>query len=342
MLVIILDAKCATQSAKEGIELCLRTVIPSLLPFFVLSAILNSCLLGKTIPFLRPLGQLCHIPKGGESLLLLGYITGYPIGAQLISQASKDKSLSKNTARRMLGFCNNAGPAFIFGILSPIFSGKLVPWVLWGIHIASSIIVGCLLPFENDSDCIIKKPPVISPVKALYNALRSIAAVCGWVVLFRILLGYFSRWFLWRLPLSAQVIFSGVLELANGCIELDRLASTGLKFIIASGILAFGGLCVGMQTRSVTQGLGSGYYFPGKILQAIFSILLSAVVQQFIFDPSDTFSLGKAAMILLSAGAILMIFILRRKKVVAFGRRMLYNSRNHSAKGATLCCFAKK
>ena len=94
MLVIILDAKCATESAREGIDLCLRTVIPSVFPFFVLSGILNSYLLGRTLPFLRPVSKLCSVPNGGDSLLLLGYITGYPVGAQLIAQSYKEKSIS--------------------------------------------------------------------------------------------------------------------------------------------------------------------------------------------------------------------------------------------------------
>lgn len=342
MLVMILDAKCATESAKEGINLCLRTVIPSLFPFFVLSTILNIGLLGISIPFLRPISRLCHVPNGAESLLLLGYTTGYPVGAQVISESYRQKSMPASTAQRLLGFCNNAGPAFIFGMLSPIFVEKHIPWLLWGIHIASGIIVGCILPSEEQQACVIKEAPPISAGKALHSAIRSIATVCGWVVLFRILLGYLNRWFLWWLPLPVQVILSGTLELANGCVLLNDLASPGLKFIIASSMLAFGGICVGMQTRSVTQGLGTGFYFPGKILQTLLSILLSAVLQQFLFDTSDVFQVRQSIIFLLITCVILMFCFLRRKKVVAFGRRMLYNTRNHSAKGATLCYFERK
>lgn len=342
MLVIILDAKCATESAKDGIDLCIRTIIPSLFPFFVLSTIFNNSLLGKSIPFLRPIGRFCHVPNGAESLLLLGYMTGYPVGAQLISQAYKEKSLTATTAQRLLGFCNNAGPAFIFGMLSPIFAEKYVPWLLWGVHIISSIIVGRILPSEDHPNCVIKETPAISSGKALHSAIRSIAAVCGWVVLFRILLGYFSRWLMWRFPLPFQVILSGIFELANGCVALNNIASPGLKFIIASGILAFGGVCVSMQTLSATEGLGMGFYFPGKILQAMLSILISAIMQLFIFNSPDVFSVRQSTVVLLIIGFILLICLLNRKKVVAFGRRMLYNTRNHSTKGATLCYFERK
>ena len=211
MLVIILDSQCATESAKEGVDLCIRTVIPSLFPFFVLSGMLNNSLLGKKISILRPLGRLCRVPVGGESLLLLGYVTGYPVGAQLVTQAYRQRSLPANTARRMLGFCSNAGPAFIFGMLSSMFTDKRIPWLLWGIHIASGIIVGCVLPSEDSAKCVIKEAPPISAEKALHNAIRSIATVCGWVILFRILLGYFNRWFLWQFPVPIQVIISGIM-----------------------------------------------------------------------------------------------------------------------------------
>lgn len=315
IFIIILDIKCATQSATEGIDLCLRTVIPSLFPFFVLSTILNSCLLGKTIRFLRPLGKLCSIPAGGESLLLLGYITGYPVGAQLITQGYRKKSLSAATAHRLLGFCNNAGPAFIFGMLSPIFTAQYAPWLLWGIHIVSGIIVGFMIPVEDNCTFSIKEPNPASTSYALQNALCNIATVCGWVVLFRILLGYANKWFLWRLSPTAHVILAGILELANGCIALNTLPSAGLKFIIASGILALGGLCVGMQTRSVTQDLGTGYYFPGKILQCLFSILISILIQKHIFVGPDICYVHSSVIFLLIFSAIVIIFILRRKKL---------------------------
>ena len=45
MLVIILDTRTAILSAQSGLQLCIKTVIPSLYPFFILSGIINSSLL---------------------------------------------------------------------------------------------------------------------------------------------------------------------------------------------------------------------------------------------------------------------------------------------------------
>ena len=67
-------------------------------------------------------------------------------------------------------------------------------------------------------------------------------------------------------------------ELANGCYELELVGSSGLRFVLVSCLLAFGGLCVSMQTISVTGKLGIGLYFPGKVLQCCISISIACIL----------------------------------------------------------------
>jgi len=325
MLVIILDTKTALLGAREGLQLCLQTIIPSIFPFLLLSGMLNRSLLGQAFPLLRPLGSLCKIPKGGECLLLLGFIGGYPVGAQLTAQSYADRSLTLQTAKRMLGFCSNAGPAFLFGMLSPLFTNSLAPWVLWGVHIASAFIVGCILPGANEADCEIKKATPITLSEALPHAIRTMSAICGWVIIFRIILAFCSRWFLWLLPITAQVLFSGLLELSNGCMLLQDIPTEGTRFVFASIILAAGGLCVGMQTLSVTKATGIGYYFPGKALQTLLSFLLSIFVQPILFHGTEIFHISIPWIAVLILGVALLCLVLRRKKVVAFRKGLLYN-----------------
>ena len=181
MLVLILDAKTALTGAKEGITLCLYTVIPSLFPFIFISGILSSTLVGLNLPILRPLGKLCGIPSGSEPLLLLGLIGGYPVGAQNIAHAFNSRQLDKNTARRMLGFCNNAGPAFIFGLMSSMFKSPAAPWFLWLIHIISALAVGSFLPGKQQYACSIpmKKPPTAA--KALASITKTAWGSTPWL-----------------------------------------------------------------------------------------------------------------------------------------------------------------
>lgn len=328
MLVMILDARTAILSAREGVALCIRTVIPSLFPFFVLSGVINSCLLGQELRLLQPVGRLCKIPKGTESILVLGFLAGYPIGAQLITQAYKGGKLPANTARRMLGFCSNAGPAFLFGMLSPLFAGSGAVWALWGIHLLSALFTGCILPGEETDATLLTPGRTISFAEALQNAIKAMASVCGWVVIFRVILGFCNRWFLWLFPVAAQVLISGLLELANGCVLLQNISGEGMRFLLAGIMLSFGGLCVGMQTTSVTEGLGTGWYFPGKVLQTTLSILFCILIQPVLFANTEAVTPTRPAFVGLTLFLGLLIFTLRRKKVVAFSGRLLYNTDN--------------
>ena len=278
MLILILDGQTALEGARTGIELCLKTVVPSLFPFFILSILLTSSFSGSSLPLLRPLGRLCGIPRSMEAILISGFLGGYPVGAQSIASAYHSGQLSRTDAERMLGFCNNAGPAFLFGMISSLFSDHRTVWILWGIHIFSAVMVSLLFPADS-SDC--RKPAntaSISVSDALRSAIRVMAAVCGWVVLFRVIITFLSRWVLWLLPNTAQVALIGILELSNGCCELASIADPSLRFILCAGMLAFGGLCVTMQTKAVTVGLSGKYYYLGKVLQTAFSLLLSCAV----------------------------------------------------------------
>ncbi|MBR5022146.1 MAG: hypothetical protein IKY18_02965 [Oscillospiraceae bacterium] len=328
MLVIILDTRTSVASAREGLVLCTQTIIPSLFPFFVLSGVINSCVLGQNFRLLQPLGRICKIPKGAESLLVLGFLAGYPIGARLITQAYNEERLSANTARRMLGFCNNAGPAFLFGMIAPLFSSAKTVWVLWGVHILSALISGCILPSHNSEPTQISASTGISFPESLQKAMKSTCSICGWVILFRILLGFCNRWFLWLLPTYAQVLFSGFLELSNGCVMLKNISNEGMRFLLAGIILSFGGLCVGMQTTTVTEGLGTGRYFPGKVLQTILTIPLCLLIQPILFRKSEAIFVSLPTFIGLIFCILLYVFILRRKKVVEFSARLLYNTGN--------------
>ncbi len=327
MVVLILDTKTALQGAADGINICLRTVIPSLLPFLFLSCLLSSALPSVNTVLLRPVGKLCGIPSGSEGILLLGLLGGYPVGAQAVTDAYKRKELSAPSARRMLGFCSNAGPAFIFGMLGTVFTSKAAPWLLWLIHIVSAIVVGAVLPRCEVTSHTSGASGALTAPQALERSARSMANICGWVIIFRVLLSIFDRWAFWALPPNVRLAIVGVMELSNGCCELSGVSQEGVRFVFASVFLALGGACVGMQTASVCRELGCGMYFPGKALQGLLSLLLATVMQALLFDRENRLVLSPAMYLVMLLGACIYIAVLRApKKVVAFRRQMLYNS----------------
>lgn len=327
--LLILDAKTALQGAQEGVALCLRTVVPSLFPFFIFSILLTSTVTGQRIPGFRLLGKLCGIPAGAESLLLAGFLGGYPVGAQSIAQAYLAGQLKAQDARRMLGFCNNAGPAFIFGMAGALFHSIWVCWILWGIHILSALVVALLLPGKSHGFSVISTSWSFSLTQAMKQAVRIMAEVCGWIVLFRVFIAILGRWCLWLLPQTVQISFIGLLELSNGCYDLIGLGSESLRFLLCACFLGFGGLCIAMQTMSVTSGLGTGDYFPGKILQGCLSLCLAAFAQQLLFPASERTFIHPAIVIAFLCGICVLLLFL--KKTVEIRIPLMYNKNNITA-----------
>ena len=279
ILILILDGKTALLGAQEGMKLCINTLIPSLFPFFLMSTLLTGAISGQTISCLRPLASICKIPRGTESLLLIGLLGGYPVGAQNVSLLYQQGKFSRAQAMRMIAFCNNAGPSFIFGVLSVMFTQGHTSWLLWIIHIISALLVGMILPASESSETVSISSKEIHITDALWQSIKVMAVVCGWVVLMKIILVFMQLWFLWLFPVPIQVFISGLLELSNGCMRLPEISCEGLRFIIVSALLALGGTCVTLQTSSVAGNIPMQLYFHGKVLQCCISVILACLVQ---------------------------------------------------------------
>lgn len=333
MLILILDTKTALQGAQMGLELCIYTVIPSLFPFFVISILLTNVLSRYKIPVLNPILRFCKMPEGAGNILIVGLLSGYPVGAKCIYDSWMLGQISKEDARRCLGFCSNAGPAFIFGMCGMLFTDKWVAWVLWGIHILSALLVGHLLPEAKSHSIGVPKEGYISLTEALGKAISAMAGVCGWVILFRVIIAFAQRWFLWSLPDIGAVSFEGFLELANGCTQLSAIQAEGIRFILCASFLGFGGLCVALQTISVTRELGTGMYFTGKTAQCAISCCLATLFASLKYR---TCSPVLPSIIT----GILACFVLF-KKTVAFPGKLVYNVRK-DCKGRILCYSERK
>lgn len=276
IFILILDGRTALLAALEGINLCLKTVIPALFPFFICSSLLMSSTLGIRMPLLQPLGRLFSLTTGNEALLIPAFLGGYPVGAQCVANAWHKGQLSRQDAQYMLSFCSNAGPSFLFGIIGHMFPQKHIPWLLWIIHITSAWMVSRLYPTSNKPSDNIPVKTSLSQIMGM--SVKTMGMVCGWIVLFRIIVAFLDRWFLWILPQDIQVLVIGLLELANGCNQLQTVTDPAARFLLCSVILSLGGICITLQTISVTQGLSLKYYYQGKGLQCLFSLLLSMAV----------------------------------------------------------------
>jgi len=312
MLILILDGQTALAGASAGVELCLKTVIPSLFPFLFLCSLITGSLWGERFSFLLPISKITGIPEGAESLLIAASLGGYPAGAQAIGEAYREQRLTRMDAEHLLIFCSNAGPAFLFGIITQQFPQKNIVWVLMCIQLFSALLTGILNARQNTQSASFS-PRTVSASQHLTTTVKTMGIICGWIILFRILTDFLTRWVFWYVSGDIQVILSGILELSNGCCMLSQISNPAHRFLICSGFLSFGGLCITMQTASVIGDLSLKPYLYGKLLQALFSLVFSLVYLAW----------GGWILMILCIGILLISAVM--KKVVDFRNRTVYN-----------------
>lgn len=142
---LIADSEAASAASVSALGLCAKVIVPSLFPFFVCSNLF--CALGLERPMERVLSRVVEplfgVPGSGAAALFVGLTGGYPSGAQSVGALYGGGSIDRKTAKRLLLFCNNCGPAFIFGVVGPsVFGSSLAGLLLYLVHVASSLLLG--------------------------------------------------------------------------------------------------------------------------------------------------------------------------------------------------------
>lgn len=275
-LALLWNAAAAAEAVRRGVTLCLTSVIPALFPFFAVSSLLVSLGAGDAARVLeRPFRALFRCGGAGAAAFLLGMIGGYPVGASTVAALVRRGDVSLAEGRRLLAFCNNAGPAFIIGVAGlTVFGSARVGAYLYLIHITAAAAAGVLLRGRHTAEAgTYRAPSRQSPLSAFLASVQGAASamgrVCAFVVFFLVLLSL-AETVTGALPPWA----AGFLELTNGIL---RLSPTRSGFVTAAALLGWGGLSVHGQTASVLEGTGLSMtrYFAGKVLQAALSALLA-------------------------------------------------------------------
>jgi len=300
VLLLVYPEVCA-QAIQNGLSICAKSVLPSLFPFFVISNLFVAAgfshkLSKAAAPLLH---RVFHLPHACASALILGYIGGYPVGAASIARLYEAKEISKTDAEYSMLFCNNAGPAFIFGILGgSIFHSLKLAVILWLIHVCSSLFLGILfrpnLTPESTQISLQEKeeiPISTALTQSVSNAAEATLRVSACILLFSIICEYAHHLKFGENSLFTYLLAS--LELTNG---IHLLHETGISqqqlFVFTSGLLGWGGLCVHCQTLDVLSRaeLRSNHYFVGKILHAMLSVCFACMISLFLdFNLSDLY-----------------------------------------------------
>ena len=271
MVLLVFCPAEAASCAHDGLKLCAEMLIPSLLPFFVVSGLLRAWglpgVLGRLLE--APAARLWGVDGACVSAFLLGILGGYPLGAATIGQLRADGAITREEGERAL-------------------------FLLYGAHVLSAVLVGTLLSKRSRSETPRERSYIavarVSEAlpEAVEQASRALLSVCAFVVLFSAATGLLTH--IGYLPslagrlaadtgmelTAARALFTGLLEIGSGLGAMQGLSATGGNLALCAFLLSFGGLAVWCQTLGVISqsDLTGRYYLPGKLLQGVIAAVL--------------------------------------------------------------------
>lgn len=302
--VLIFPAE-VIETGKSALELSFFRVIPSLFPFFVLQSMAFATGLSQWLS--KTVGKIfCFLFKIPDaSPFILGVLGGYPIGFKSVVSLYENGQIEKRTAERMLGFCNNAGPAFIIGFVGvSILGDKTLGYTLVLGHFISSVLVGVFFSLNEKMPKISNKNNILVQsmsknfISAINLGFTSCLSISGFIVFFSVvaqllnlfgainslafILSPFLRFFgISHAEISAVLV--GFAEMTTGISMLNsELISTSLKIVISSVLLAFGGMSIHFQSFNFNRGLNTRMYVKCKILHAFLAPIVTIMLLQLV------------------------------------------------------------
>ncbi|MGN0180621.1 MAG: hypothetical protein ACI4DY_14455 [Monoglobaceae bacterium] len=272
------------EAARTALSLCANVAVPSLFPFmFCANMFIALGAAGYARRYLSRIMQpLFGVTGAGAAALVCGVVSGYPVGAVCAAELYRTGECSKIEAERLLAFCNNSGPMFVIGAVGAgMFKSREIGAFLYIIHVFSALITGMIFKHVGGREGGHALPPsATSDIKntaadigaAVTGAVRSMLTVCGFVVIFSVLVSAIPN-----MPLKPYI--HSVLEITGGLAELTRVCRGDYGLTAASALIAFSGVSVMAQVASVAEGAGLSVmpYFKGKCCQAAVAAVLTLV-----------------------------------------------------------------
>lgn len=310
-LLLILFSENNLIAAKNGFLLFANNVLPALFPFFIATEILYKTNINYILSkvFSRITKPLFNVPGQAASAIILGMISGYPIGAKIVCSLKKDKLITNVEAERLIAYTNNSSPLFILSTVGiSLYNNSSIGYKLLFIHIISSLIVGILFRFwkyskkeisinrdYNGSKTSLIKLSNLGEIlsDAIKNSISSLLLICGFIVIFSIIISIleltnffniFSNLFsIFNVPPEAsKSILTGIIEMTNGINLSSKIVANFsiLSIMITSFLLGFGGLSIMMQIYSLIskESISIKPYFYGKTLQGLISSILILLI----------------------------------------------------------------
>ena len=287
-VLMLLFPQPVFKGASSGLLLWFNVILPTLLPFMIVSNLLIGTRAIDAISkvFGPVMCRLFGVTRYGSFAIIAGFLCGYPMGGKVTADLVRKQYITWQEGQYLLSFTNNTSTMFIISYVvwqNLKDTSRTMPALL--ILILSPILCSFLFRIYyrpgariHSSGC----PPLPKAAAAslmdscIMNGFETITKVGGYIMLFSILIALLQK-----LPLD-HFLFSLLLlpslEMTNG---IPLLCASPLSadacFVLSLALTSFGGWCSVAQTRSMVQGtrLPITPYIIEKLITTLVTSLLA-------------------------------------------------------------------
>lgn len=314
-VVIIFNPKFYANSCLNAITVWSVNVLPVLFPFFVFTRLIIYLTPPRKSVLDKPFTKIFRSPAGSSFIFALSVLSGYPMGAKLISNVFVKGNISRDEAESMLSYCSISGPMFMIGSVGVgIFLSFKAGVIILLSNVLACLINGFIFRLKKDKSARkehIKDYKSLNATKietkqtdvkqadkssiltdSVYDSLVSILMVGAYIALSFLIIDIFKSLHVFsfladlisnfRLDTNTvQAVLCGLIEITRGCIEVNACnLSLAVKTIIASGLIGFGGVSVLLQSINFTNNLHIkfSHMLKQKLCQGVLSTLFAILL----------------------------------------------------------------
>lgn len=303
LLIILFSLFYPTEAilaSKNAMLIWSGQILPTLLPFSILSAVLlQSNFFGSNLKYQNQFAI--------GTILLCGFMFGFPIGSKLASDFYKKEMLIKRQAHILAICANNFSPMYVCGFVLPtLFPNTDYKTLTYLLLYLFPLILGAfllmlpskrtnpttILPISSqkettDSDSYLTHKKTASRFQldmqiidaGIISSFETLIKLCGYIVMFSLLSTIFQT--LFQKPHLLTQLLIGNMEITNGiALFCDYAIDTNITYLCSIQMLSLGGISGFAQTASIlhSSGLSIKRYVLGKCILSLATTLLAVLL----------------------------------------------------------------
>lgn len=286
IFIILTSPELVTDGVRQGIKLNLYSVIPSLLPFMVLTNIMMKYNLCEYISYIfKPFfTKIFKVSSMGCFAIVIGFTCGYPMGAKIIGDLYKNKLISKSEAGYLITFCNNCSITFllnyiVFNCLGAGIPLYMVLLLVYAPPILTGIVNQFLLKPDITNNSYVNYTP--DNTNPIFSAVKSISILSVYIICFTVISGWVAS--ISFLPQILKCAISGLTEITSGSHFItSTISNVFIKNLSILACTVFGGFCIMFQSFEQLPDFSlKKNYIIGKLEQLAIYFVIFAIFYYF-------------------------------------------------------------